>query len=128
MQVYTEEGLIEIDFGTGVITSTTPHLDVADGSRQADQLPPELRAKVKDFLFTDWLSRLETKAVPSNAIESEQNEFFNAIQGSGQVTVTGELGCQALEVATIILDQIAMNRPSRGIIPAAAMFGNTRAA
>ena len=128
MQVYTEEGLIEIDFGSGVITSTTPHLDVADGSRQADQLPPELRAKVKDVLFTDWLSRLETKAVPGNAIESEQKEFFNAIQGSGQVTVNGELGYQALEVATIILDQIALNRPSRGIIPAAAMFGNTRAA
>jgi predicted dehydrogenase len=128
MQVYTEEGLIEIDFGSGVITRTTPHLDVADGSRQADQLPPELRAKVKDVLFTDWLSRLETKAVPSNAIESEQKEFCNAIQGSGQVTVTGELGYQALEVATRILDQIALNRPSRGIIPAAAMFGNTRAA
>jgi predicted dehydrogenase len=128
MQVYTEEGLIEIDFGSGVITRTTPHLDVADGSRQADQLPPELRAKVKDVLFTDWLNRLETKAVPGNAIESEQREFFNAIQGSGQVTVTGELGYQALEVATRILDQIALNRPSRGIIPAAAMFGNTRAA
>jgi len=128
MQVYTEEGLIEIDFGSGVITRTTPHLDVADGSRQADQLPPELRAKVKDFLFTDWLGRLETKAVPSNAIESEQKEFVNAIQGSGQVTVTGELGYQALEVATRILDQIALNRSSRGIIPAAAKFGITRAA
>lgn len=127
MQVYTEEGLIEIDFGSGAITTTTPHVDVADGSRQADHLPPELRAKVKDCLFTEWLNRLETKAVPGNAIESEQNEFFDAIRGSGQVTVTGECGYQALEVATSILDQIAMNRPSRGIIPAAAKFG-TRAA
>jgi predicted dehydrogenase len=127
MQLYTDEGLIEIDFGSGAITRTTPHKDVADGSRQADQLTPELRAKVKDCLFSDWLSRLETKVVPGNAIESEQNEFFHAIRGSGQVTVTGEHGYQALAVAKSILDQIAMNQPSRDIIPAAAKFG-TRAA
>lgn len=128
MQVFTDEGLTEIDFATNSVTQTAAVEDVANGSRQADELPAELRAKVKDSLFSDWLNRVEQKATPANAIEQEQMEFFQAIQTGSSVTVTGEQGCQALEVASRILEQIAMNQPIRSIIPAADRFRKTKAA
>ena len=128
MQVYSDDGLTEIDFASNSVSLTSAVDDVADGSRRADQLPAELRAKVKDSLFVDWLQRVEYKAAPANAIELEQKEFILAIQNVNPVTVTGEHGYQALEVAASILDQIAINRPGRAIIPAADRFGKTKAA
>ena len=128
MQVYTDDGLTDIDFASNSVLQTSALDDVADGSRRADQLPAELRAKVKDNLFVDWLQRIDRKAIPSNAIEWEQKEFILAIQNGNPVSVTGEHGYQALEVASRILDQIAINHPSRAIIPAAGRFGKTKAA
>ena len=128
MQVFTDDGLTEIDFVTNSVTHTAPFEDVANGTRQADKLPAELRVRVKDSLFVDWLNRVEQKATPTNAIEQEQLEFFRAIQTGSSVTVTGQQGCQALEVASRILEQIAKNQPVRSIIPAADRFGKTKAA
>ena len=128
MQVYTDDGLTEIDFASNTVTQTSALDDVADGSRQADQLPADLRSKVKDNLFVDWLQRVEHKVAPANAIELEQKEFLQAISSFSPVTVTGEHGCQAIEIAAKILEQIANNRPVRAIIPAASRFGKTRAA
>jgi len=128
MQVYADDGLTEIDFATNTVNHTSPVHDVANGSRQADRLPPELRAKVKDNLYVDWLNKIDTKAEASNAILREQTEFVEAIRSGTPVTVTGEHGHRALEVATRILEQIAINRPVRAIIPAATRFGQTKAA
>jgi predicted dehydrogenase len=128
MQIYTDSGLVEIDFATGLISTTKPHADVASGRRQADLLPPEIRASIKDRLFEDWLHKSETQAVPGNALQSEQNEFLDAIVLSEPVTVTGEHGFQALELASTILDQIARCRTARDVIPSAAKFLQTRAA
>ena len=128
MQVHTDTGVLDIDFATSSVTKTEPVQDVLDGVRQADSLPAAERAKVKDSLFTNWLGRQQTQVEPKNAIELEQNEFFNAIRDVTPVTVTGEHGYQALELAERILDQIAINRPARGIIPAADLFGKSKAA
>ena len=128
MQVYTEDGLTEIDLALNVVSHTTAVEDVASGSRQADELPVELRTKVKDSLFVDWLRKEEHKPPTVNAIEHEQLEFVHAVRSSSPVTVTGEHGYHALEVACRILDQIAIHRPSRAIIPSATRFGITKAA
>ena len=128
MQIYTDQGLTEIDLALNSVSRTSAVDDVANGSRQADELSAELRFKVKDSLFVDWLSKVEHKAIPVNAIEQEQFEFVNAIRTDSPVTVTGERGYEALELATRILDQIANNRPGRSIIPSADRFGITKAA
>lgn len=128
MQVYTDDGLTEIDFASNSVAQTSAVDDVADGTRQADQLPADLRSKVKDNLFVDWLQKVEHKAAPANAIELEQEEFIQAILSFSPVTVTGEQGCQAIEIVAKILGQIEKNRPGRAIIPAAARFGKTKAA
>jgi len=128
MQIYTEDGLTEIDFATSSVTQIAAVDEVASGIRQADQLPADLRAKVKDSLFIDWLSKVEQKAVPANAIQLEQTEFVQSILAGGSVTVSGEQGYQALEIASRVLDQIAMNRSERSIIPAANRFGKSKAA
>ncbi len=128
MQIFTDQGLTEIDFAINGVSQTSALDDVADGTRQADRLPPELRSKVKENLFVDWLNKVDYNAVPINAIEQEQSEFISAIQSNTPVTVTGEHGLLAMQVASRILDQIALNRPSRSIIPAAGRFGKSNAA
>ena len=128
MQFYGNDGLFEIDFSTSTVSQTSALDDVADRTRQADRLPFEQRANLKDKLFVDWLQKTECKAAPINAIEQEHVEFISAIEFGTEVTVTGDQGHSALEVASRILDHIADNRPARSIIPAAGRFGNTRAA
>lgn len=128
MQIHSDQNVLDIDFATGVVAKTEPVPEVADGVRQADTLPADERSKVKDVLFTEWLNRRENQAAPMNAIEAEQNEFFQAISQNSAVTVTGEHGYQALELAERILEQIADNRPARKIIPAADQFRKTKAA
>ncbi len=128
MQVYADDGLTEIDFASNTVSQTSAVEDVANGLRQADQLPADQRAKVKECLFVDWLSKTEHKTAPANAIELEQKEFVHAIHTGVAVTVTGEQGYQALEVAARILEQIAVNRPSRSIIPFDDRLAKTKAA
>ncbi len=128
MQVYTEVGLTEIDLALNAVSHTAAVEDVASGLRQADELPVELRTKVKDSLFVDWLRKEEYKPPTVNAIEQEQLEFVHAVRSNSPVTVTGEHGYLALEVAWRILDQIAIHRPSRAIIPSATRFGINKAA
>lgn len=128
MQVFSEDGLTEIDFASNTVSQTCAVEDVANGFRQADQLSADQRAKVKESLFVDWLRKVEHKTAAANAIELEQKEFVHAIQSNIAVTVTGEQGYQALEVAARILEQIAANRPSRSIIPFADRLGKRNAA
>lgn len=128
MQIYSDGGLTEVDFASGTVSRTCAHEDVADGSRQADRLPPEQRAKVKDDLYSKWLHRSNERGDSSNAIECEHREFLHAVRTGSGVTVSGDDGCRAIEIASRILDQVASNRPSRSIIPSADRFGKTKAA
>ena len=126
--MYSDDGLTEIDFASNTVSQTSALDDVANGSRKADQLPADQRARVKDSLYVDWLSKVEHKTAPANAIEFEQKEFVQALQSGVAVTVPGEQGYQALEMAARILEQIAVNRPSRSIIPFADRLAKTKAA
>jgi predicted dehydrogenase len=128
MQVYTQGGMFDLDFASGLVSHTCPVADVLNGVRQADLLPMEARSKVKDTLFQDWLSKSDTQTASRNAIESEQNEFFASIASASPVSVSGQHGSQALELASQILDEIVNSRLSRGIIPSAGLFGDSKAA
>jgi predicted dehydrogenase len=113
MQIYSDEGITNLDFATGTLTQTEPVSDVASGDRVADQLPAEERLKVKDQLFTNWLSRTEIKPVASNAIATEHSEFISAIEHGQPVTVNGHAGAAAVSIAQTILESIDRNSPSR---------------
>jgi predicted dehydrogenase len=128
MQIYTDLGLVEIDFATSSIRETVPTDEVADRTKQADMLAPNDRAKVKDTLFREWLVQNERKVPACNAIELEQNEFYSSISRKTPVTVTGHSGAKALEVAVQIIDCIELTRPARSIIPSATRFATRKAA
>lgn len=129
MQLYTDENLVEVDFTNNTVTNTCPLEDVASKTRQADKLDATERSKVKDRLFQDWLSQRKFTPNASNAIESEQIEFFHAIQSGSSVTVTGQQGSRALEVACQILDAIELHRPeSRNVLPITKRFVVPKAA
>ena len=128
MQVYTEESLFELDFATGTLRETFPTAEVAERSKQADSLPPDQRAKVKDNLFSEWLNQSEFKAPSCNAIQMEQNEFFESILSNAPISVSGQAAARALDVACQILDCIQRSQPARSIIPSASRFARPKAA
>jgi predicted dehydrogenase len=128
MQVYSDAGLVEIDFALGSMTSIAAHAEVAQGLRKADQLPSMERAKVKDSLFTEWLERTESKPPTSNAIEQEQIEFVQSIRGMADVTVTGQHGRNALALACQILEQIERSPDVRQVIPWSTKLAKPKAA
>ena len=122
MQVYSDEGICHLDFAAGTVVQIDPHSDVASGRRQADDLPAELRSKVKDQLFGEWLSKTEFKPAGVNAISLEHREFLMAITESQSVTVNGHSGAAALSIAMEIVQSIAKGQPTQSIIPSADRF------
>ncbi|MEQ1826186.1 MAG: Gfo/Idh/MocA family oxidoreductase [Pirellula sp.] len=128
MQIYSECGSMDIDFAAGTVLSTVLHRDVAMGNRRADQLSYELRAKVKDSLFQDWLCKTETKPPSVNAIQQEQEEFISAIRESRPVTVGGTQACNALELASRILEQIELQQAPPDVIPMRTPYAKPKAA
>lgn len=122
MQVYSDEGICHLDFAAGTVVKVDPHADVASGHRQADDLPADLRSKVKDQLFGEWLSKTEIKPAGVNAISLEHREFLLAITTGQPVTVNGHAGAAAISIAMEIIQSIARGQPNQAIIPAADRF------
>ncbi len=122
MQVYSDEGICYLDFAAGTFVKVDPHADVASGRRQADELPADLRSKIKDQLFGEWLSKTEVKPANVNAISLEHREFLLAITSGQPVTVNGHSGAAALSIAMEIVQSIARGLPNQSIIPAADRF------
>lgn len=129
MQIFAEEGVTEIDFATNKVSTTIALPDVLSKQRQADTLPPEQRAKVKDELFDKWLQRSDATPTPCNAIEQEHFDFARAIQNHAAPRVDGRQALEALEIAVRIEQRMRLNTSMHpGIIPAADRFGMHRKA
>lgn len=129
MQIFAEESVTDIDFATNKVTSTTALPDVLNKTRQADTLPPEQRAKVKDELFEAWLQRCDANPTPCNAIEQEHFDFARAIQSNSAPRVDGRQALDALEIAVRIEQRMRLNTSMHpGIIPSADRFSLIRKA
>lgn len=100
----------EIDFASNSLTCIETAPGVGPNGLQADTLPPQERAKVKDELFTRWIQRNTITPQPGNAIASEHDDFFNAIRTGSDPLVNASAGCYALEIATRIAMQITQSQ------------------
>jgi predicted dehydrogenase len=110
MQVAAADRFLSIDFAAGKSQLMRPSEQVLAGDIDVNTLSPAEKADLKNRLFTDHLPLTELPVVPSNALLEEQRQFIGAIQGQGQVSVTGRHGRQALDVAERILVAIASHR------------------
>ncbi|MFM7928728.1 MAG: Gfo/Idh/MocA family oxidoreductase, partial [Pirellula sp.] len=110
MEIQAQRQWYELDFSAGRLTHTQATNEVERGELQADELEPSLRMRVKDELFTRWLTRTEVSPTPANAIEAEHSDFFDSIRQGREPRVTGLGAIRALEVACAITSQITNSR------------------
>ena len=110
MEIQAQRQWYELDFSAGRLTVTQATAEVERGDLQADELEPSLRMKVKDELFTRWLTRNEVSPASANAIEAEHSDFFESIREGREPRVTGLGAIRALEVACAITSQITNSR------------------
>ena len=122
MEIHCDDDWYSLDFSKGSYTCTHATEDVASGHLQADNLPVEERLKVKDELFSRWLTQQTVAPESCNAIELEHSDFLEAVRTGRVPRVSGADGARALQVACVITDQIAeQHSAARGIIPAARL-------
>jgi predicted dehydrogenase len=110
MEIQAQRQWYELDFSVGRFTATQASTEVEQGRLQADELEPSLRMKVKDELFSRWLTRTEVSPASANAIEAEHSDFFDSIRKGREPRVTGLGAIRALEVACAITSQITNSR------------------
>jgi predicted dehydrogenase len=109
MHVTCLDRMAEIDFGARQVKL----MDVGNGlsgGLDVARLTPAARSHLKDHLFDTYLP-LTTLPVPeSNPILEEQREFLAAIRNNTSVTVSGNEGRSALDIAERILTSLAAHR------------------
>ena len=64
------------------------------------------RDRLRQSFFEDLLVKTTNEAPAVNAIELEQAEFASAVQHGSTPRVTGQVGCEAVAVAELVLDAI----------------------
>jgi predicted dehydrogenase len=129
MEIHGHNEWLEIDFSTSRCSVTRPTEDVASGELQADTLPLAERMKVKDEMFSRWLSKTEVNPPATNAMGNEHSDFIESIRSGRSPLVSGRDGARALRVACEIANQIAsQSQAIDGIIPASRLAAARRRA
>jgi predicted dehydrogenase len=110
MQIVSHDRFATIDFGARKAQLLRPSQRVLAGEVDVNALSPAARTHLKDNLFSEYLPLEDLPIVETNALLEEQRQFVAAIRGQAAVSVTGEAGRRALDVAERILADIALHR------------------
>jgi predicted dehydrogenase len=110
MQVAAHDRYATIDFAGRTAQVMRPSDAVLAGEIDVNRLSPAERTHLKDNLFSEYLPLVELPVAETNALLEEQRQFVAAIRGQSQVTVDGQAGRRALDVAERILVAIAAHR------------------
>ena len=110
MSIFTTTSMADIDFAKNEVRLVKPSSDVLERDVHLDRLSAEERAAAKANIFGDLFAVETLPAQPRNAILDEHNDFALSIRTQAAPMVTGEDGTKALELAAMILDQIAAHR------------------
>jgi len=110
MSLYTTTSMADIDFAKNVVRIVKPSNEVLEREIHLDQLPAAERARAKDSIFNELFQVETLPAQPRNAILDEHNDFILSIRTQAAPIVSGEDGLRAMQLAGLILDQIAQHR------------------
>lgn len=109
MQVTCPDRTAEIDFATRQVKLMQVGESLKNGIEPARMAPAD-RAHLKDHLFAEYLPLTNLPVQATNPLCEEQREFLHAIRSGQDVTVSGQEGRAALDVAERILTSIAAHR------------------
>ncbi len=107
MTVFTSRGHASINFATHEATVVKPREDVLRREFRVDQLSAADKTYWKEHLFDQLLVRTQCNPPATNAIQDEQRDFVEAIREGRSPRVDGTAGSNAVEVAEMIVEQIA---------------------
>jgi len=110
MSIYTTTSMAEIDFAKNEVRLVRPSAEVIERDVHLDRLTDQQRAVAKGTIFGDLFSVETLPGQSRNAILDEHNDFALSIRTHAAPMVTGEDGTKALQLAGLILDQIAAHR------------------
>jgi predicted dehydrogenase len=106
MQVWSESGFAQIDFGNRTAHIVRPCEAVRDHRFDYEALSSEEKAGFKDKLFSELLELELLDVPPRNALADELEEFISGVRERRPVQVTAEAGRAAVAVAESILESI----------------------
>jgi len=110
MHIIAPDRFTTIDFAARTAQLVHPSDEVLAGQIDVNRLTPNEKQNLKDNLFSDYLPLEELPVSETNALAQEQQQFVAAIQGHASVSVSGQDGRRALDVAERILVAIAAHR------------------
>lgn len=110
MSLYTTTSMADIDFAKNTVRIVKPSSEVLERDVFLDRLTAPERSAAKDTIFGELFSVEMLPAQPRNAILDEHNDFALSIRTHSSPIVSGRDGTKALELAAVILDQIAAHR------------------
>jgi len=106
MQVWSEAGYAEVDFGNRTARVVHPSPWVVHRRFDAGSASPSEQESLRRDIAEKHLPIEELAVEPRNALADELEDFVQAIAGAGSVRVPGEHGRDALAVAERILEKI----------------------
>ena len=110
MQVFTSRRFASIDFAAREARLIEPDDAVLRRQLNLESLSADQQQAVRERLFDDVLPLQSLPAEDANAIELELLDFANAIAAGRSPKVTGEDGRDAVAVAELILEAIALHQ------------------
>jgi predicted dehydrogenase len=106
MQVWSAEGLAEIDFAARTTTLVRPSETLRRRQFHVEQLTPDEVNHYREHFGEEHLPREHLSFEPFDALVLEQDDFIDSIRTGRQPLVDGQAGCDALAVAEQILARI----------------------
>jgi predicted dehydrogenase len=110
MSIFTTTSMADIDFASNEVRLIKPSNEVLEREVYLDRMTAEDRAAAKENIFGELFAVEMLPAQPRNAILDEHNDFALSIRTNSAPIVTGEDAAKALQLAGMILDQIAAHR------------------
>lgn len=101
--VLTDQGWAEVDFAQTSASVALAIPEFSDVAHQVAGWPHPRRREFADQLFCQWMPHTRLDVDTVNALVAEHDEFLAAIRGESAVTVDGNAGCRAVELAERIL-------------------------
>lgn len=110
MSVYSDRGFASIDFAMRQSALVAPREDLMSRRFSVDELTDDEKQHFRENLFQELLVMRPLPKVETNAIEEELKEFAAAATGGAMPRVTGADGRDAVEVAEMVLNSLAVHQ------------------
>ncbi len=110
MQIWSESGFAEIDFGNRSACVVQPHTAIRQRALDFEAASTQEKLDLKNRLATELLSVKPLSFESRNALADELRDFVDCIRDGHTPRVTGQHGRDAIQVAEAVLEAIGRHQ------------------